>query len=171
MFNFAYYREYGNRPERGPFNEPPFEVMPYLKDQGYVAKAPQHYFLAPVWRSPYGNALQLPRKLQRSGKITLHFEIAPPSGGWQKNGKLRIQTKEKMGNCQWQARLNGRELSPNADATEPYPNPYPPCLGTPETLRAWIVPPTALQDGTSQIELTLLQGEAQTLVFADLAAW
>ena len=32
----------------------------------------------------------------------------------------------------------------------PYPNPYSPCLGAPEQLRAWIVPAHLLQDGSKR---------------------
>lgn len=170
LFNFAYYREYGNRPERGPFNEPPFEVMPRLKERAFLASAPQHYFIAPVWKSPYGNKLQLPRGFKAGSKVTFQFDLAAPAGGWQKGGKVRLQTSQPMGACRWEARLNGTALPALADAGEPYPNPYPPCLGTAETLRAWAVRPEALKEGKNSFELTFVEGKTQTVVFVDLAA-
>ncbi len=52
LFNFAYYREHGG-PGRGPFAEPPFEVLPSLGDPGWLARQPQHFFVAEGWNNPF----------------------------------------------------------------------------------------------------------------------
>ena len=95
--------------------------------------------------------------------------MAPPAGGWKEEGRLRIQTEKPIGNAIWTAKLNGMELPPNADVTEPYPNPSPVMLGTPEEHRAFRVPIAALKDGPNRLELVMTGTKNATLVFIDLA--
>jgi hypothetical protein len=170
LFNFAYYRDYGEDPSRGPFNEPPFHILPQLADHARVmAAAPGHYYLAPMWRSPYGNPVQLPGKLRPGGAITLHMDLVAPAAGWRKNARLRIQTNDPMpGDAAWSASLNAAALAPCADISEPLPPPYAPLLGTPQTLRAWSIPPALLKDGRNNIEITLRKGAGAEIIFADI---
>jgi hypothetical protein len=51
---------------------------------------------------------------------------------------------------------------------EPYPNPYPPLLGTPEIMRGWIVPPEMCKKGKNKIEIFLLEGSPVKIVYLDL---
>ena len=67
------------------------------------------------------------------------------------------------------ASLNGTHLEPNPDTSEPYPNSYPPMPGTPQTLRAWTVPASSLQDGPSPVQTTMTHGKAADIVFLDVA--
>ena len=67
------------------------------------------------------------------------------------------------------ARLNGVDLKPTSDVSEPYPNPYSPMLGKPEELRAWAVPLELLKDGNNEIEIGMTEGETAEIVFLDLA--
>jgi len=164
-FNFVYYREHGT-PGRGPFDEPPFHVFKHMGDPSWLARQPQHYFL-----SDHGYVNRyLPKKLAKGASISFTMDIAPPAGGWKKEGKLRIQTRQNMGNARLKARINKVKLEPSGDVSEPYPNPYPPMLGTPETLRAWTVPPGVLKDGLNDIEITMLEGTPADVIFLDIAA-
>jgi len=154
LFNFAYYREYGRPSNPGPFFEPPFHVISRLADKQWLASASQHYFLAPVWRSPYGNPIQLPKTLSKGGSVTLHLDMIPPKGGWSGAGKLRIQFEKPLLKTCVEAQINGLKLAPTGDVSEPYSAPYPQFLGTSETLCAWVVPAKVLQAGANVIELT-----------------
>jgi hypothetical protein len=67
------------------------------------------------------------------------------------------------------ATLNDTDLKPNPDTSAPYPNPYSPMLGTPETFRGWTVPPTALKDVPNRGDTVMTRGPAANIVFVDVA--
>ena len=168
LFNFAYYREHGGA-GRGPFNEPPFEILPHLADREWLAKQPQHWFLGPGWENPFAKPAVLPRKLDGGQTTTFTLDLAPPASGWKEDGRLRVQTLEVMREQHLKVTFNDTALTGTPDISEPFPNPYPPMLGTPETLQAWLVPARALRDGSNRLEVALSAGEAVTVAFIDLA--
>ncbi|MCX7824005.1 MAG: hypothetical protein N2689_00415 [Verrucomicrobiae bacterium] len=168
-FNFAYYREHGG-PGRGPFAEPPFHIFKRLGDRQWLAEQSQHWFLAPGWVCPFARQRSLlPRKLAAGQTAAFTLDLAPPTGGWQRDGRLRIQGESSLGEGRWTARLNNQALTPSDDVSEPYPNPYPPMLGQPEAMRAWSVPAGILRDGPNTLEFMLRDGRPVTLAFLDLA--
>jgi hypothetical protein len=169
-FNFVYYRPHGGE-ERGPFNEPPFEAFKHLDDPAWLATQPQHYFLGNVWNCPRVPNRPLPKKLGPGETATFELKMAPPAGGWKKDGRLRIQAEKELGESRFRARMNGVELVETRDRSEPYENPYSPMLGTTEQLRAWIVPADLMKDGANQIEVTMVTGDKPVrIIFLDLAA-
>ena len=107
--------------------------------------------------------------LKRGESVAWRIDMAPPTGGWTAGGSLRLQNRTPLGDARLVVRINGRELEPTDDVSEPYPNPYPALLGTPETLRAWTAPATLLEDGVNHIEATLAAGKEAEILFADLA--
>ncbi|MCX7887984.1 MAG: hypothetical protein N3B01_12125, partial [Verrucomicrobiae bacterium] len=121
LFNFAYYREHGG-PGRGPFGEPPFEILARLRNPAWLARQPQHWFLAQGWRHPYSKETILPRKLTAEQTATFNLDIAPLP---HSHGRLRIQTETALGKSRWLAHLNHSELAPTDEVSEPFPNPYP----------------------------------------------
>lgn len=164
LFNFAYYREHGG-PGRGPFGEPPFEVLKRLGDRTWLARQPQHWFLAPGWRHPYGREYPLPRKMRAGETAVFVLDLAPADGV----ARLRIQGESSLSETRWRARINGIELAPTDDVSEPFPNPYPAMLGKPEEMRAWQVPAGLLRNGINRLELLLDGGKPARLVYLDLA--
>ena len=166
-FNFVYYREHGGA-ERGPFQEPPFEVFKQLGDRAWLAQQPQRYFLSSGWGNPFMKSTAMPRKLTKGHATTFALDLAPPTGGWRQTGRLRIQTKADLDTQTCSARLNGVELAPMSDLAEHGPVFNPVLLGTPATLRAWTVPPQLLRDGINQLEVKLLTGTPVEIVFLDL---
>jgi hypothetical protein len=167
-FNFVYYREHGGA-GRGPFNEPPFQVFQHLGDPAWLARQPQHYFLASGWGNPFVKPGVLPRRIEAGTTAAFKLDLAPPSGGWKKGGRLRIQSLEPLDDHRLAVKLNGTPLRATDDISEPYPNPYPPLLGTVETLRAWLVSAKLLRAGVNRLEVTLDSGAAVKLVYLDLA--
>jgi len=111
----------------------------------------------------------LPRTVKAGQSTAFALDLAPPTGGWKKEGKLRVQGETALGEGRWRARLNGTELAPTDDVSESYPNPYPPMLGQPEELRAWRVPVKVLRDGLNELELTMESGKTVKVGFIDLA--
>jgi hypothetical protein len=162
-FNFVYYREHG-RGDRGPFHEPPFYVFEHLGDPVWLAQERQHYFLAKSW-----NSRQLPRTFSEGEKAVFHLDMAPPAGGWQNDGILRIQSEEAMDSCEWSAAIKGVPLKPTQDLAEPFNTPYTPMLGSPETMNGWIVPTAMLQDGINNLHISLMKGDDAKLVFLDVS--
>lgn len=166
-FNFVYYREHGG-PERGPFHEPPFGVLARLRDPAWLARQPQHWFLAPGWDNPFIRPPLLPRKIQPGVPASFALDLAPPSGGWKKGGRLRLQAESSLDGSAWRLRLNGTELAASTNLSEPYGNPYTPMLGRPEQLRAWQVPASLLRDGVNRIEAAMPAGEPSRVMLLDL---
>ena len=168
VFNFAYYREHGGA-GRGPFNEPPFETLKHLGDRNWVAARPQHWFLAPGWENPFAKPAILPRKLAPGQPLTLALDLAAPAGGWTKDGRLRVQTLQPVDAQRLVVKMNGALLAPTDDRSEPFLNPYPPMLGTRETLAAWTAPGALLREGVNDVEVGLAAGDPADVAFLDLA--
>jgi hypothetical protein len=166
-FNFVYYRKHGTA-GRGPFREPPFHVFKHLRDPAWLARQPQHYILATVWNEP-PVPRQLPRRLKPGQSAEFRLDMSPPTGGWTKDGKLRIQSKEPMGEAHFTARFNGKELSPIDDLSEPYPNRDPSMLATRETARGWSVPAQLPADGVNRLIITMRSERAVEVMALDLA--
>ncbi len=170
LFNFAYYRQHGQGEGRGVFGEPPFEELKALRDPKALAQAPQHWFIAQGWRAPGMKPLPVPRKIEAGKPAKFNFDLAPPSGGWKQDARIRIQADQSLGNGEWTATFNGEPLAATNDVSEPFPVPYPSLLGKPDELRAWIIPSTLLHPGKNSLEVTLKSGEPLSVVFVDLAA-
>lgn len=160
LFNFAYYREHGSE-GRGPFAEPPFEVLPRLRDlEKLAANAQQHWFLAKGWDNPWVRPPVLPRKLGAGEKTQFTLPMAPPKGGWQGAGVLRLQSPNRLKELPITALCNGQVLervtgAHAAAVAEPFPNPYPVMLGSPEQKLAWVLPVSCLKDGANVFEFRL----------------
>lgn len=178
LFNFVYYREEGSFVgDRGPYNEPPFAVLPLLRDPNYLARQSQMWFAAAGWNSPSGGVhVPMPQRVSRDKNLAFEMDLAPPDGGWRKDGRLRIQSSADLRGSSWAARLNGADLAETVQRSEPYPNPYPPLLGRSYELRAWTVPVALLKPGSNRIEFVLVEGNSQIedksgyeIVFTDLA--
>ena len=167
LFNFHYFREHGV-PGRGPFDEPPFHVLNHLNDPAWLARQPQHYMLAGTWCSKYRQENKMPVEIKQGDSTSFSLDMAPPEGGWTKGGRFRIQSEQDLGDTNWKAVLNGMKLEETDDRSEPYNNPYPPLLGTPEQHRAWVVPADIPKDGTNSIEITLEAGEPAKIIFLSL---
>jgi hypothetical protein len=165
FFNFAYYRQLGS-----VLCEPPFHVLKRVGDREWVARQPQHYFLSAGSNQPSAPNPSFPQKtLDSKHPVEMLMDMAPPAAGWTADGRLRIQTRDPMGDAQLHVAFNDVTLQSSDDISEPYPAHYPDGLGTPETLRAWIVPRALLKDGMNRIRIDLAGSKAVQLRFVDLA--
>lgn len=169
LFNFAYYREHGGA-GRGPFAEPPFDILKSLGNKQLLSRQPQHWFIATGWNNPFVRPPTLPRELKAGQKAIFHFDLAPPASGWKNSARLRLQTEGATTERTFSARWNGVALQSTPDVSEPFANPYPSMLGKPEELHAWDIPVSQLRDGTNSVELSFAGGDAVTLTFLDIAA-
>ncbi|NOZ22424.1 MAG: hypothetical protein GXP25_15190, partial [Planctomycetes bacterium] len=96
FFNFAYYRQIG-----ATTCEPPFHVLDRVKAPAWLARQPQHYFMTsgsnapPVPNPPFPTGELTPER-----PMTFTMDMAPPTGGWQTDGRLRIQSSQPLGDCE-----------------------------------------------------------------------
>ena len=128
--------------------------------------------MAPGWLPAFGGVrVPMPRKVIVGKLEEFELSLAPPAGGWKQRGRLRIQASANLGTIRCTARLNGELLAATDDRSEPYANPYPPMLGTPEEMRAWLVLPRQLRDGTNTIVVTVQDAPATKteLMYLDLS--
>jgi hypothetical protein len=169
-FNFQYYRgTYSPTDVYGTPAEPPFGVFRRLGDRAWLAQQPQHYFVGQGQGHPKLKGRPFQDLVQPGATASQALTLAPPAGGWQKGGRLRIQARAPLGDSRWSATLNGVALEPTPDVSEPYPTAYPVGLGQPEDYRAWTVPAALLQAGVNEIAVTLERGQTSTLMYLDLA--
>jgi hypothetical protein len=70
---------------------------------------------------------------------------------------------------QFEIECNGVKLMASNDVSEPYANPYPPLLGTEETLRAWVIPRKALKTGKNFFKIKQTHGQPARIYFIDVA--
>lgn len=172
LFNFHYYRctRVNLTDVFGDPCEPPFEILPRLRNRSWLAEQPQHYAIGRIFHSPgfQGFIRQITMK---DPKREFHLDMEPPKGGWKKGGKLRIQSEYSLAGTEWDLLFNGNKLEPTNDVSEPYENPYPTGLGRPEEYKAWIVPGTILKSGKNRIELILKKASRpQNVFYLDLSA-
>ncbi|MEO0447772.1 MAG: hypothetical protein AAF191_17015, partial [Verrucomicrobiota bacterium] len=108
LFNFPYYR-YHVTDKIGPFHEPPFHVLPHLKDRGFLQRQPKWYFLSAGRNDPTLGERPLPALLKRSHPQT--FSLAGvPARPRMAAGILRLRSDESIADREIQVCLNGIEL-------------------------------------------------------------
>jgi len=169
-FNFQYYRGTFNKKDvEGPASEPPFHIFQHLADPDWLARQPQDYFAGYIWDSPHRAGRPFYLHPSKPGELQeIDLDMVPPTGGWKAGGRLRIQGRGTLGDSQWKVTLNGTELPPTKDVSEPYPNPYPVALGAPEDYRAFLVSASLLHEGINRIVVTMIQGAPIQLFYMDI---
>lgn len=173
LFNFQYFREYhdpGMGDQDRPYTEPPFELLKQLRDPGFVARQPQHYFVGSMYRTDPRRAYPLPRKMKAGVSAKFMMDLAPPTGGWKVAGKLRLQADSPLSaDDEWTATINGTEVLATSDVSETYPSVYTQMHGKPDEWRAWSVPAAVLRNGMNEIVLHCKRGAPTELIGLDLA--
>ena len=163
FFNFAFYRAYGtNRDTRGPFNEPPFDLMPALAEPQALEDAPLYYFkslgdagfadgasrrnIDLDLKPARGNPAAILRLLVLAPKeVSLPFnEGAPPPG--------------EVDRGEWSVKLNGKNLPAvqTPMPAYPFPTPYKAGLNRAEQYLAFEIPAGAIKDGMNKIHIETL---------------
>ncbi|MDE1171466.1 MAG: hypothetical protein PW734_09710 [Verrucomicrobium sp.] len=167
-FNFQYYRgTYGKTDVGGESAEPPYSVFKLLRDPAALSKLPQDYFWGWIYSTPYRKDLPLDKPLQAGKPQELTLDMAPPEGGWQQEGRLRVQATADLKGAKLQAYLNNVPLEPFADVSSPHPE-YPVAVGKPEDYRAWKVPAALPKEGPNVLRLLLESGEPVKLYYLDV---
>lgn len=165
LFNFQYYREHGG-PGRGPFNEPPFDVLARLADRPWVAAQPKWYFVAREWRDKEPIPKALSRKLV-AGESTRFVIDAVGGEGRAKDGILRLMVSQAKPDRQWRVTCNGTALPPTDFVAKPLDNPYDGTVGSPDQYACFALPRAAVRDGGNEIEVCLEKGPTANVQYLD----
>lgn len=166
LFNFPYYRAHVT-PEIGPFDEPPFHVLPKLRDREFIAKQPQWYFLSAARKDVALRDLPLPTLLQRNQSQEFIMEMAPVTGV-HRNGVLRLRSDEGIADRGIEVKLNGILLKSTSFVAKPLPHPYEAWLGNAEDTLCFHCPLDAVKRGRNEIEVTLKSGIRVRVVFLEV---
>ena len=128
---------------------------------------PQHYILGKVWTHIWNLEREIPVTVSSGQTACIHLDMAPPTSGWTRGGKLRIQTEQELHGNPWTVVFNGLVLTETDDRSEPYGASR--SFGCPAQYRAWLVPADILKSGINEIKIQLLDGGPYELIFLDVA--
>jgi len=152
-FNFQYYRPFADMPcqydENKPYSEPPFEILAKLKDRSWLAT--QHQF--------YWSNKKVPLPFRRDDVL-----LVPPTDGWRRDGKLRVNLQanhKKKQKTLLLVVLNGQPLQSTSNTSFLWPSEQPDRFAG-EYL-AWTVPVSVPREGNNVLEIS-------TAAAADAAA-
>jgi hypothetical protein len=180
LFNFVYYRM-GHTFDI-PVMEPPFHVLPKLKDRAFLSRQSQYYMLSTTCYKG-----QLTRQLSTGKPETFQMDLAlqprrgsktVPEAPKETNlmaeavnapTRLRVHTEKILtARDRLVASINGKPLQPTEDTTRFFANPFDRMI-SPETNRcAWTVPAGTLVNGLNDIVLQLTSGEAINVIYIDM---
>lgn len=176
FFNFVYYRDHeGSKPElRGPFHEPPFEVIKELRRPGILKHGEHEYFQGnlrtwnrffPDTGMPYR---QLPQQPSPGSPAQFVLDIALPPNSHTRHARLQIQLETPQLDAAWRASVNGSALGPGSPAM-PEDEPFRTLInGTRDTLREWRFHASQLRDGPNRISISMRGEGAPKLIFLRL---
>jgi hypothetical protein len=165
LFNFAYYREYG-RAERGPWNEPPFQVLPRLGDGAWLARQQQWYVYTKNWGSTPKNFRVVPKRLANGSPCSFAMDLASAPG--RAKCLVRVRTEQDCSSSEWTLKLNGAEFSRAAYQEKPIAHPYAGPFGRPEQYACFEGPAATLRKGMNTMVLTPSASASATVDYVDL---
>jgi hypothetical protein len=165
LFNFVYYREHGipgvDPSARGPFDEPPFQILARLGDPGWLARQPQCYFLAQNWFATIDG------QFTAGQRRTYTLDMAPTEHQ-TRDGIFRLMVKPDAAAHHWTVSVNGTPLTAIDFVRKPIADPYEAGLGEPKQYACFACPRSILRDGLNQIGVVLVAGQSATIQYLDL---
>ena len=160
LFNFVYYRS-GNHPDV-PVMEPPFHVLPHLRDPAFLARQPQYYMAGSC---SYDR--QLPQELSGTQAVTVTLDMVPQDSG-ASDGRLRMHTREPLADdARIAVSVNGEDLEPTDNVFRLFGNPFDGMISPKSNRRAWSLPASLVRDGANTVEMRLEEGRALTVIYVD----
>lgn len=167
LFNFPYYR-YHVTETIGPFHEPPFDVLPKLADDAFLAKQPQWYFLTAGRNDPILGEHPLPTNVSKHEAFTTSLQMAP-TPGHRGEGVFRLRSDEDIRDRTIEVRFNGELLEKIAFVEKPLPHPYDRTwLAEPERTHCFRFPAEFARKGANQIEIRVTEGIRVRLRYLDV---
>lgn len=169
LFNFPYYR-YHVTDEIGPFHEPPFHLLPKLKDREFLARQAPSYFISAGRNDRILGERKLPVIMNRKEDYLFEFPTStkmPP----ERDGILRLRSDEPISDREIEVVCKEFSLRPIDFVEKPIPHPYDGTwLGDTEDTACFAFPKEAI-NGQSSLTITirLLAGIRVRLTYLDLA--
>lgn len=167
LFNFPYYR-YHVTDTIGPFHEPPFHVLPKLRDPRFLEDQSLSLFLSSGRNDDILGEKALPLNLKREESSVFHLP-APSEKGRRKEATLRLRSDEPIDDRLIDVSLNGQALKPIPPITSPLPHPYEDTwIGKPDELACFSVPASLALSSDNKVEVTVREGARVRLTYLDL---
>ncbi|QGJ71964.1 Hypothetical protein PBC10988_36770 [Planctomycetales bacterium 10988] len=168
LFNFPYYR-YHVTDTIGPFHDPPFHVLPHLKDEAFLANQPQWYFLTAGRNDRVLGEHPLPAIVKRNEPFTVSLEMSP-TPRHRKDGYFRLRSDEEISDREIEVRANGTTLEATGFVQKPLPHPYGNTwLAKPEEVQCFRFPAGLARQGSNQIEILVKAGIRVRLRYLDVS--
>ncbi len=168
LFNFPYYR-YHVTDTIGPFHEPPFHVLPRLKDDKFLLTQPHWYFLSSCRRDRVLGERVLPSILNRNAPQTFELEMAGPVDSLASVGILRLRSDENIADREIDVSFNGQPLEKTGFVEKPLPHLYDGTwLGTADEHACYRVPLKLAEKGTNRITIDVKKGIRVRLTYFDV---
>jgi hypothetical protein len=166
LFNFPYYR-YHVTDTIGPFHEPPFHVLPKLKDRAFLKRQPRWFFLTSGRKDRVLGERRLPVILKRNQPQSFAMEMDAPKQP-ARDGVLRLRSDESIADRVIEVKFYGQALKQIPFVEKPLPHPYDGTwLGTAEEHACYSLPAKIVKDKTNQIEIRVRKGERVRLIYLD----
>ena len=166
LFNFPGFRE---RAYVGKLFDPPFEIFSELKDPDFLARQPQHYFEAETENKLIHDFDLAAVSWEPGDSHSFNMDMAAPKGGWSTDGVLRLESQDVIEGLNFEVQINGTVLQPIVVEEEPYENPYPKLLGTPDKWLGYSVPKKCLKSGKNEVTVINHSDQKVKFYFIDLA--
>jgi len=167
LFNFPYYR-YHVTDSIGPFHEPPFHVLPKLKDPSFLEKQAQWYFISSGRNDRVLGERQLPAILNRNTPRTFSIQMLSSKPPHTK-GILRLRSDEEIADRVIEVRLNKQLLSSIPSDPMPLSHPYEATwIGKPDELACYAIPAEIPILENSQVEVLVKTGIRVRLIYLDV---
>ncbi len=164
LFNFVYYRG-GGKGFEWLVREPPFHVLPRLRDPAWLSRQPQYY-----WLGQWTYLSQLNRKIEPGTERSFRFDIALPERELAESTRLRVHSEDPIDTAQLTVRFNDVELEPTDDTSPFLDNPYDRMISDGPRRRAWTLTQSLLRDGDNDLTVALGEGgESVRFTWIDLA--
>lgn len=176
LFNYQYYRDARGRKTDlkadEPFTEPPFQWIKALGEPAAVAKGPQYYLINAILYADPRRESPFPAKSKPGARLEFDMDMAPPSGGWKTDARLRVQSVSgtSLKDCRFDVLFNGVLLKPSADSSEAYAHVYTQMRGASDELKAWTLPVSAMKPGRNKIIIKQVAGAPVQLLAIDVNA-
>ena len=168
LFNFQYFRGNGPNPQsdpQGPFHEPPFHIIPQLRDPEWLANIPQQWYMEgdSSWYR------DVPREFYADQPQAMILQLYPSNSLHDADAMFRLFHEEPCSECSWEVEFNGFVLDGTGCLEHPIDNRYVGNdYGDLEQYACFKVPRTLVLEGSNAIVINLNSGGPVWVRYYDL---
>ncbi|MEZ5385231.1 MAG: hypothetical protein R3F13_06935 [Prosthecobacter sp.] len=166
LFNFPYYR-YHVTDTIGPFHEPPFHVLPRLKDRAFLDTQAQWAFLSSGRKDAILGDRLLPAVLNKGEPQRFPLLMLPCAKG-HAGGVLRLRSDEPIADRRIEVSFNGVQLEGVAPVSMPLQHSYAGTwLGESEELACYALSASVPIHDKNEVTVTVKEGIRVRLIYVD----